>query len=74
MTRMGLAATKAGPMSRDGSCHVLPACASSMPVSATLDWLVRETPGVRAGRLGVRKGTRPDYFVGFVYLARKVAF
>ena len=58
--------------------------ASGRAVSATPDWLVRETPGVRAVRLGggiaksihlgIRKGTRPDYFSGFVDLARKVAF
>ncbi len=57
--------------------------ASGRAVSATPDWLVRETPGVRAVRLGegiaksihlgIRKGARPDYFSGFVDLAREVA-
>ena len=58
--------------------------ASGRAVSATPDWLVRETPGVRAlllGKgiaksihLGIRKGTRPDYFSGFVDLARAARF
>ncbi len=56
--------------------------ASGRAVSSTPDWLVRETAGVRAVRLGegiaksiqlgIRKGPRPDYFSGFVDLARAV--
>ena len=56
--------------------------ASGRAVSATPDWLVRETPGVRAVQLGegiaksihlgIRKGARPDYLSGLVDLARTV--
>ena len=58
--------------------------ASGRAVSATPDWLVRETPGVRAVRLGeglaksihlgIRKGARPDYFSGFIDLAQTARF
>ncbi|SDH09776.1 LysR family transcriptional regulator [Roseospirillum parvum] len=57
--------------------------ASGRAVSATPDWLVGEVAGVRAVRLGegiaksihlgIRTGPRPDYFTGFVDLARAVA-
>lgn len=56
--------------------------ASGRAVSATPDWLLRDTPGVRGVRigpglaksihLGLRREERPDYLSGFVDLARDV--
>ncbi|MFD1881310.1 LysR family transcriptional regulator [Paracoccus pacificus] len=55
--------------------------ASGRAVSATPDWLVRGTKGVRGVRLGdgiaksihlgLRKGQRPDYLTGLLDLARE---
>lgn len=56
--------------------------ASGRAVSATPDWLLREVPDVRGLRIGagvpksinvgLRKGERPEYFSGFIQLARNV--
>ncbi len=56
--------------------------ASGRVVSATPDWLLRDTPGIRGLRigegiaksihLGLRKGERPEYLAGFIDLARQV--